>query len=544
MAYLPQMAYRDGISKYKTVVFGGLDRNIGAGDGTLWDMQNMTGDYYPVIGNRKHRYTVGHYANPHGMFAHDGLYIAAGTKLYKDGNEVPGLSLQDNDKTFVALGAYIVIFPDKLYINTVDNTYGTMKKNVGMVPVKIQNGMYAGESAQANTITYVGGGSWDWNNYFKVGDGVEISGCVIHPANNKTSIIREISEDKKSLRFYENVFEISGSGDNEQIDLRINIPDLDFICENENRLWGCKGDTIYASKLGDIFNWNVFDGLSTDSYAVAVGSAGDFTACTSYLGYPIFFKEDQIYKVYGNKPANFQVMSSASLGVEKGSAKSLAVAGEVLFYLSRAGMVAYSGGTPSNIHHAFGEVRYRNAVAGSNGLKYYCTMEHDGENTLFVYDTRIGQWYKEDSTQASAFAWNEDLYLLSANGDLIMYEDARTIPEGAVAEADFDSSIEFGDFVETEGTRRGYIPNRKGTSKLQLRLELDPGAVVDVYIKYDNDEDWTHVKTLTAPANKKWSPYLPVIPRRSDHFKIRINAHGTWKLYSLVRENYVGSELF
>ena len=67
---------------------------------------------------------------------------------------------------------------------------------------------------------------------------------------------------------------------------------MDFICENENRLWGCKEDTIYSSKLGDPFNWNVFDGLSTDSYAVNVRIDGDFTACCSYLGYPVFFKEE------------------------------------------------------------------------------------------------------------------------------------------------------------------------------------------------------------------------------------------------------------
>ena len=80
-----------------------------------------------------------------------------------------------------------------------------------------------------------------------------------------------------------------------------------------------------------------------------MGSPGDFTACFSYLGYPCFFKEEYIYKVYGSKPSNFQVMSSASLGVEKGSHKSLAIAGEILFYLSRVGVVAYSGGIPQSV---------------------------------------------------------------------------------------------------------------------------------------------------------------------------------------------------
>ena len=39
------------------------------------------------------------------------------------------------------------------------------------------------------------------------------------------------------------------------------VPDLLYVCENENRLWGCDKTTIYASKLGDIFNWNVYDGM-------------------------------------------------------------------------------------------------------------------------------------------------------------------------------------------------------------------------------------------------------------------------------------------
>ena len=41
----------------------------------------------------------------------------------------------------------------------------------------------------------------------------------------------------------------------------------------------------------------------------------------------------------------------------------------------------------------------------------------------------------------------------------------------------------------------------------------------------------------------KRSFYLPIIPRRSDHFRIRFSGTGGWRLYSLVRESYSGSEL-
>ena len=36
---------------------------------------------------------------------------------------------------------------------------------------------------------------------------------------------------------------------------------------------------------------------------------------------------------------------------------------------------------------------------------------------------------------------------------------------------------------------------------------------------------------------------LPIIPRRSDHFRIRLSGRGAWKLWSLVRESYIGSDL-
>ena len=188
-----------------------------------------------------------------------------------------------------------------------------------------------------------------------MGDAVTISGCTKETYNNRTPIIREISEDKKTLRFYENTFRLPDGQESitepGTVTLKRSVPDMDFVCTNENRVWGCKGDSIFASKLGDPYNWNVFDGLSTDAFSVESGTAGAFTACVSYLGYPCFFKEDKIFKMYGTIPTNFQLMSSAVLGVMKGSHKSLAVAGETLYYLSKVGIMAYSGGMPRCISH-------------------------------------------------------------------------------------------------------------------------------------------------------------------------------------------------
>lgn len=524
---LPDMIYGDGIGKSAKVQFGGYNHNLYAQDGELWGMKNMSSELYPLMSPRRPRYLVRTLSTPNGLYAKDGLFWADGTGFYADGDKVGTVS--NSRKQFASIGVYIIILPDMAYYNTQTKEFGNLAESWSG-SVMIQSGTYAGEEAEANAI-YAPGANWE--RLFKEGDAVTISGCAIHPENNKTPIIREIEGDY--LRFYENVFIINEGGDREKVTISRDIPEMDYLCENENRLWGCKGDTVYASKLGDPFNWNVFDGVSTDSFTVNVGSAGDFTGCCSYLGYPCFFKEENIYKVYGDKPSNFQLMGSASLGVEKGSHGSFGIAGETLFYLSRAGIVSYTGGVPQNIAAAFGTDRYRNAVGGSDGVRYYVSMEDAaGQRCLFVYDTRYGVWHKEDDLDVIGFGWNEELYFLDTAGRLWVSGNARTVPAGAVREEPVRSMAEFGDFVEGN-------PNKKGTSKLQIRIELDEGACVTVSMQFDSDGVWREVKTLTT--TKKRSFYLPVIPRRSDHFKIRFDGIGSWILYSLVRESYSGSEL-
>ena len=531
---LPSMAYGDGISKRKQVKFGGYNHTLAAENGELWDMENLTSDFYPLLSPRARRWTCRTLTKPNGLYAHDGLYWVDGTGFYADG-ELKG-SVSDGHKKFTSLGAYIVILPDKKYYNRLTGDFGTLESSWSG-SAKIQDGTYAGEDAKANTIYAVGAGT-----KFNEGDAVTISGCTVHTENNKTAVIREIDGD--NLRFYENTFTISDGGDSETLQLSRTVPELDYICENENRLWGCRGDTIYASKLGDIFNWNVFDGVSTDSFAVDVASAGDFTACCSYLGYPCFFKEEHIYKVYGDKPSNFQVMGSASLGVEKGSDESLAIAGETLFYLSRTGIAAWSGGIPQSVSAAFGTQRFRNGVAGSDGTKYFVSLQDaQGTYQLFAFDTRTNLWHREDNTQAVGWGWNEELYCLDASGKLWMNGNARSVPQGAVQEALVAWKAEWADFYEytTYSSSSTATPEKKGIGKLLLRLELDEDASVQIDMQFDSDGVWRTVKTLQTEVKRSY--YLPIIPRRCDHFRIRMTGNGGCRLYSLVREVYNGSEL-
>ncbi len=530
---LPSMKYADGITKGKQVKFRGLNHSKGAEDGDLWDMRNLTSDHYPVLATRAPRLIHKKLESPGGVFSWEGLCWVDGGKFFFRGEEKGQVA--PGRKSFASMGAYVLIFPDKRYYNVETDTFGSMEACWEGDKLTFGDGLLYGEAAEANCITAAG---VSWNDHFYAGDAVTITGCTTRPENNKSIIIRAIDGDK--LYFYENSFSLGdGNTYSETGNLQIarQVPDLVAVCENENRLWGCSGNTIYASKLGDIFNWSVYDGLDTDSYAVDTGSAGAFTGCATYGGYPVFFKEDHIYKVYGSEPSNFEVMGSSTMGLAEGCAGSLAIAGEVLFYLGRNGVVAYTGGIPQPMNAPFGMKRFKNAVAGSDGLKYYISMQDEaGAWGLYVYDTQRGVWHKEDESCVTHFTrYDGNLYMLTEEGQILITGPAQDPPEGTEEEAAVEWFAEFADFTQEN-------PNKKGVSKLQLRLELDAGAAVQAELMFDSDGQWVAAGSVISEGRKR-SCYLPIVPRRADHYRLRLRGTGGCRIYSLVREYYTGSEL-
>ena len=532
---LPNMKYADRYTRSVQVKFKGLNHTEGAADGEIYRMRNMSSNHYPVLATREKRYRVATIENPGGLVALDKLGCVSGTDFYYDG--VVRGQVSQGEKTFGVIGTTIIILPDKCYYNAATEVFGSMESKWEGQKLKFCNGLLYGESADANTIQCDG---VDWSEWFRAGDAVTIGGCTTHTENNTTPIIREISGDK--MYFYENVFTLDGDGlqdytETGKLSISRDVPDLLFICENDGRLWGCDDRTIYASKPNDIFNWNVFDGLESDAWQVTPEAVGKNVTCFSYKGFAQFFKEDHLYKVYGSYPSNFQVLGSATLGVAEGSGRSLAIAGETLFWLGRNGMVAYTGGIPQNIAKPFGTMKFRNAVAGSDGMKYYVSMEQVGGGWgLYVYDTESGLWHQEDESHVTHFAkCDGQLYMLNDMGEIWLMGNAQNIPEGCTQEEDFAWEVEFADFVEKR-------PNKKGLNKLYLRMGMEEGTEVQVEIMFDSSGEWDIIWSACCDDSKR-SYYLPIVPRRADHYRIKISGTGGCRIYSMTREYYNGSQL-
>lgn len=333
----------------------------------------------------------------------------------------------------------------------------------------------------------------------------------------------------------------TGQGAGTGIWITRDVPALTHVCVNENRLWGTDGKKICASKLGDPFNFNVFDGLATDSWQSETIDAGDFTACYSYLGYPLFFKENTVYKVYGDKATNFQWTHSVRLGVKSGCARSLAVAGETLFYLSPSGICAYTGGIPTVISGPLGEnTRWYNAVGGSDNIKYYVSMTADTGNSpvysLYVFDTRYRTWHREDNTQAVGFAYCGYLLMATATGVIWSIDGGAGTRESPVSWV-----AEFADFTRVYETSDTRSENKKGLLRLIIRCELDTGASMDVKVRYDSRGDWITARTLTSSVKQSFT--IPLILRRCDHFRLKLAGTGDFKVWSIAPIRYSGSHL-
>lgn len=493
--------------KQQVVAFGGLNLTESWNDGELCEARNLSTSAFPCISQRAGRRLVKEYTAPTALYAKRELCVVDGTDFLYGG--VKKGTVTEAAKQFASIGPRLVIFPDKAYYDVDKDEFGSLEAS------------YSAEGLvfTASTITTTGP-----DFPFRKGDAVTLSGCTVNPKNNDaTPIIRAV--DGKVLTFYDNTF--TAGTETGSVTLKREVPDLEYICEWGNRIWGCSPGRIHASKFGDPFNFNCFDGLASDSYYVDVGADGTWTGCTPYASHCCFFMEDTLHKLYGSKPANFQLSSVRVHGVQEGCAGSMVVINETLLYKGRDGVYTYTGGVPEFISAKLGARRFDRAVAGSDGLRYYLAMRAGERWELFVYDVLRGLWTAEDEARVRGFAALDGvLYFLDADGGLYAMEGDAD-PDGPVRWA-----ATFCPFHEA-------VLERKGYSRLGLRLDLEAGAWLEVEVACDGGP-WK--KVCTAHNDKARTLSVPIAPSRCDSFQVRLSGRGRCKLRAMTRTFYVGSE--
>lgn len=574
--------------------FGGYRHALRIGDGEFYDMQNMTGEFLPVVTSRRRRGHVFSFPNLQGIVCKDALAWIDGSTLYWNSMPVDGITLSTDasmlPKQMVSMGAYLCVFPDKVYINTIDlsdrgsmenryqppagvkpvlklcNLDGTLLAagtilTAASAPANPSNGMYwIDTSEKKHVLKRYTSATTEWvqiaTTYLRieaVGIGAgfrDYDGVVIKGAAASGIVSPDVAEQVKFLNadalIYsrgDNHIVIAGLVDQaveleEGLTIVREVPDMDYVTEGENRLWGCKYgmssgkvvNEIYACKLGDFKNWRCYMGLSTDSYAVSVGSDGRFTGAGTLSGNPIFFKEDCIHRIMGTMPKQYQVHTTMCRGVEAGSWRSVAVVNERMYYKARDGYCMYDGSLPAGISEALSQEVYKDASAGVIGDQYYTSARSGDSWVMLTYNTKTGQWFKEDAVHALCFAGDgEELYFIDADNHLIRSVRGK----GNHLEAPVSWSV-------TSGIQGFESPNQKYLSRFNIRMSLEQFHIAHLEIQYDSDGIWHPSGTIQGQGLN--TVLLPVRPRRCDHLQWRLSGTGEVKLLSIARYDEDGSD--
>lgn len=637
---LPEL-YDEDTTRSITDTFLGVNKAPRIGDGEFSDMQNLTSDYYPNLAVRARRGKPYLFSsrNPRSISVYagdDGLFypVYVDEMENADGKTVTGLVLHhvesdktrkiplgltpDGDKQIVTMGAYLIVLPDMMYVNTKrPDDYGLIRDAVnaetafqgmeyaymtadmvvcdehGVLPKYIQavdpneldrigdikNGEMWHKTGEEDSLYrwdeerpgwvkepsylkvtvggstgFIGMGSvMNFHEPLKAGDSVVVSGLYREGTLGKGGVkdgahqVAWVEDYKPSEGVngngqvivlpgtsYDASLHFSDSDGVRRIEIKRWIPRMDLVCESGNRLFGCRyGDDgqgnfvneIYVSGRGSFVRWGVGTGTDDSAMIFNVGIDGAFTGAITYDGYPTFFKERAMLRVGGSVPADFTVYDSKCLGVAPNCGRSLAVVENTLYYKSSGPIMAFDGSLPVPVSERLGSLYdLPFAVGGACGRKYYISMRsYDGKKKhLYVLDTALGLWHREDATYADSMAEDGDNMYLAASGEVWHVRESDAFYENAAIPWYAESGL--------IGLER---PDKKYLVKMSVRLQLDQGASARVYVQYDSSKVWKQV--WATEANFMRTVTVPVLPIRCDHMRLRIEGTGACRIYSISK---------
>lgn len=549
--YLPPIQKHDEQNIY-IGAFGGYDERDKIADGSFSDMKNMSSDGIPALTNRRPRKLVAEKADIKKPFSPENVggeltsfTGVAGNKFYYNGAAIDNITLSDSPKSIADFNGNICIFPDKVYYSYLpDPDSGTVTQSLKPMgkTLKLSGASF---HSSLNEITgeysaYILKSGADFDENFSEGDSIVISGCSEHEDNNtfiadsKTKyasddriisvVVSKASASRLDVVLYNKrgakaLFD-NGSESGE-ITIEVYIPDMSYVCVHNNRLWGASenGEYIYASKLGDCFNFNSFQGLGNDSWYSMVGTDGKFTGIVSYRTCVVAFKQNYIHHIYGDSPLNFSMPKQTFGGTPDGD--SIAEVGGYLYYLGADGFYIYGGGEPDKISYPI-KKRYVSCKAGTDGRKYIVSAKTaDGKYDVLVYTPDYNIWHREDDADFVGFArYNGELYAADSSALYKLRGGEEPVSWCVVSRRFTKEDMDF-----------------KGLSAAYIRLDLKTGTSAKICISYDGG-DFIHCGDIEGEGF--FVHRIPIRFSKCDSFRIMLEGVGDAVVHELELITYTG----
>jgi len=293
------------------------------------------------------------------------------------------------------------------------------------------------------------------------------------------------------------------------------IPYMTRLAVKNGRIWGANpnGEVVYASAFPEFFRFRQFEGVSSDSTIIDVGTQGAFLGVYSYHDTIVAFKKNSMEVIYGNLPKEFAVGKSYP---ECGclDENSCTEVGQMFYYLGYQGFYCYNGTRPQLISEAL-DCTYQKAYGFTDGICYFASAERaDGVWELLCYDPRYGIWMKEDGLRVTgSFRYGNETYLLCEDGILKM--NAGTEP------------VEW--FAETKPYLRSQ---QQGCFQLRVLAELEQGEHLKLFCAV-GDGDWYHAGDIREEHPHRVAQYYYIPIRCKTDHAIRFRIAG--KKHSVIR---------
>lgn len=551
--YLPAAANRsiDKTQKVDILSFFGYSEKDKLDDRQLSAMRNMSSDSLPAMSPRKPRLHIQSLNNITAMckpeytpFELTEFTGIADGYFYYNGSKISNIRLSDTEKSIVDFSGNICIFPDKVYYRylpdpntgTVTEELRPMGKSLTVSSASMQSSLNKITGEYSAYISKTGAG---FDSVFSVGDSIVISGCTTSQNNTVviesrrqyaaadsivSAVVNEVTASKLSLLMYNKnggyaLFKnTSNSG---TVKIEVSIPNMNHVCVHNNRLWGTSenGEYIYASKLGDCFNFNSFQGLSSDSWYSEIGTDGGFTGIVSYRTSVVAFKRNYIHHVYGDAPENFSIPKQTLGGAADG--RSIVETGGTLYYMSDDGFYEYTGGEPEKISSCI-RTAYKSCCSGTDGRRYYaCAVKPDNTAELLVFDPLYNVWHKEDDTKFISFVKHNEFLYGATSTDMYKFGDGNENVNWCVVSKKFTlDDIAF-----------------KGVNAVYIRMDAPTGTSVDVSIARDEDE----FELMGQIEGSGFIVYkIPIRFGKCDSFRIMLDGVGPAVVHDIQIVTYRG----